>query len=65
MALSVRHGDSVHRVYRRFAAGGKLFAKNGETVRGVDADANNARRNANHRDGDIIPNQDFFPGFSR
>ena len=58
-ALNVRGGR------RQFAAGGKFFAENGKVVRGFDANANNARRNANHRDGDLIPNQDSFPRFSR
>ena len=45
--------------------GRKFFAENGKVIGSFDADPNNSRRNANDRDGDLIPNQDFFPRFSR
>jgi len=65
VALDVGGGGYVGWVHRQFVAGGKFFAENGKAVGRFDANANDPRRNANHRDGDFVPNQDLLPGFSR
>ncbi len=50
---------------RQCIVGDKFFAENGKIIGSVYANPNNARRNSNHGDGDLIPNKDFFTWFSR
>ncbi len=66
LAAGIRHGVTAYGGRRHFIAGCDQFlAENGKILRRLDANPDNARRNANDRDGDLISDQDFFSRFSR
>lgn len=66
LAGGVRHGVTVDGGRPHFIGGCNQFlTENGKVLRRLDANPDNARRNANDRDGDLISDQDFFSRFSR